>query len=236
MEYEIKVTGKKKDLHKVFRNFMDAGASLLDRNYPFNTYYLDTGSQLYNAGFSFRHYRGSQEVNKGPRSEVKALLGERGAVSARKEIGIDGDDPRKNWEDLKNHPAFPASLKDIKAGDLRIEFATAVRRMERVTRAPLATGIFKIEASLDDIAILANEGQTGPGVFDIVLFPVAHEDELEFEIKNGDLEVDDRDLAKMFAWVAGNCIRDNKVEVTTTSKALRARQHIRDYAQEKQYG
>lgn len=231
MEYEIKILGARSKLLELYRKFMDAAPSVRDRNYGFSTYYLDTPEkEIYRAGYSFRYRTGNTEGNYKPVTEIKALAGAKEGVSARLELKEFGDDPMKNYFNHLANPDCPKIFSKISPSALDIAFATAVRRMERKSILQLPTGTFKCEASLDDIAVLKNEGRNGYGIFDVVLYPHAHEDELELELKplHSAHKITDRDLAHFMAWAAGNVINDDAghVKITTLSKAVRAHESI----------
>jgi len=218
-EYEIKLLGEQVALKNIFRNFMKT-PSVRDRHYSFNTYYLDYADVFYFSGYSLRHRVGAQEIGKAAGTELKALKGEIDGVSARLEEGVRGDCILKNVFNLMSGEKYPKDAPQVAPESLKIEFATAVRRLERRATVSLNGQDYIIEAALDDISYLRNEGATGDGLLDCVLMPVKTEHELEFELKG---DVDPSILPYFFDWVRTNCISDTPIELTTRSKALRAR-------------
>lgn len=217
-EYEIKLLGEQASLSTIFRQFMRT-PSIRDRNYAFNTYYFDDNDRYYFGGFSLRHRTGVLEINKAAGTELKALEGEIGNVSARLELQVLGECPLENAKRLEQLPQYPNNAPSVSPDRLKIQFATSVRRVERRAVVPLNGKEYVIEAALDDIAYLRNEGYTGNGLFDCVLMPVKIEHELELELKGGNDEV----LPYFFEWVRLNCIQHTATELTTRSKALRGR-------------
>lgn len=229
MEYEIKILGAKETLARCYRNFVAAADSLRDRHYSFNTYYLDDAREsFYQAGFSLRHRVGQLEIEVEPGTEIKALEGERAGLSARIEEIQNGKDALANYFKLMASDRYPHNAPRIAPNSLQINFGTAVRRAERRTLVQLCGKPWVIEAALDDIAYLRNEGQTGRGLYDAVLFPCGAEDELELELKPiaKGTKVTDQVLGQFMAWAAGNVVMENagQVQKTTVSKAIRARQ------------
>lgn len=224
MEYELKFLGHPADLRSAYRNFMNAAESLRDRHYSFNTYYLDSSGRMHSSGYSIRHRVGQLEINSPPNTEIKALEGETQGVSARLEIGENGPDPMKNYFNLMARDEYPKPAPKLAPQNLRITFATAARRSERRALVELCGKPWIIEAALDDIAYLWNEGDTGPDLYDCVLFPCGQEHELEMELKpvNPRQRVTEEVLGQFRAWVAGNVVAESgKLTPTTQSKALR---------------
>jgi hypothetical protein len=230
VEYEIKLLGQRKDLSGVFRKFMDSADSIRDRSYSFNTYYLDHKNKFYDSGYSLRYRTGQLEAGYSPGTEIKALAGDVDGVSARIEIGHKGKDPLVSYFNMMSDPEYPADAPKIAPNLLGISFATAVRRQERRAIVHLPTKPVIVEAALDDIAILRQEGRSGAGLFDVVLYPHAHEDELELELKTltRRQEIDDTDLKHFMEWASQEVIGEHKdvVSLTTVSKAVRAYEHI----------
>lgn len=227
MEYEAKLLGAREALSRCYRNFMAAADSLRDRHYSFNTYYLDNPrGAFYDAGFSLRHR--APELDMAPNTEIKALKGEHKGISARIEEGVEGIDPLKNYFALMASEQYPKTAPKIPPQSLEIIFATAVRRNERCALVELCGRPWIVEAALDDIAYLRNEGKTGSGLFDAVLYPSGAEHELELELKpvSENQKVTDQVLGQFMAWVAGNVVKEQAgaVAPTTVSKALRARE------------
>lgn len=216
-EYEVKLLGERVALTKIFDYFCKAAPVKRNRNYAFNTYYLDTPDKDFlNAGYSLRHRTGVFEIGKDSGTELKALTGSIGMVSARLEIEEAGSCPLDNYYRLKRREDYPTDAPDIPRGKLAIDFATSVRRVERRAYAKINNQMILIEAALDDIAYLKPQEQ-GEELFDALLMPCGHEHELEFELKT------DCDPDMFFNWISQNVIRDVPIQVTTQSKALRGR-------------
>ena len=146
MEYELKIQGDKKNLSEIMRRFIAGPDSLRDRNYSFNTYYLDYDNRFYDGGYSLRHRTGELTCGYAPATEIKALEGERSGISARLEIEAKGEDALVNYFNLMAHPEYPKSAPKIAPNLLNISMATAVRRMERRALVELDTGVFMVEA------------------------------------------------------------------------------------------
>lgn len=216
-EYEIKLLGEPVALRKIFNYFHDAAPVKRNRNYAFNTYYLDSDDRFFNSGYSLRHRTGVFEIDKESGTELKALDGSIGEVSARLEIEQLGACPRSNYYALKACEEYPDDAPDIPRGRLSIDFATSVRRVERQGFVRIDNQIVLIEAALDDIAYLRPQGDDGDGLFDKLLMPCGLEHELEFELKT----YCDPDM--FFNWVRENAIKDVPIEITTKSKAIRGR-------------
>lgn len=156
------------------------------------------------------------EINKDSGTELKALEGSIGQVSARTEIGQAGICPRQNYFDMKALDTWPIDAPDIPRGRLEIIFATSVRRNERQSFVRIDNRPVLIEAALDDISYLKPVERNGEGLYDALLMDIRQEDELEFELKT------DCDLDMFFNWVRENCIKDVAIQVTSESKASRA--------------
>ena len=217
IEYEVKLLGERVALRKIFDYFRKAAPPKRNRNYAFNTYYLDTPDKdFFNAGYSLRHRTGVFEIGKDSGTELKALTGAIGMVSARVEIEEAGSCPLDNYYRLKKRGDYPSDAPDIPRGKLRIDFATSVRRVERQAYVRINNQMVLIEGALDDVAYLAPE-EYGDDLFDALLLSYHKEHELEFELKT------DCDPDMFFKWVSENCIKDVPVQVTTESKALRGR-------------
>ena len=204
---------------------MEATPSIRDRSYAFNTYYIDTPSHcFYKSGFSLRHRTGVREIDKIDGTELKALEGSIGNISARLEIEQLGQNPIDNYNNLIKSNNYPLTAPNIVDTDnLSIIFATSVRRVERRAMVRLDNRDVMIEAALDDISYLRNEAITGRGLYDCVLMPVKTEFELEFETK-GDITT--KELEAFYPWARDNCITHTAIETTTKSKALRARKFV----------
>lgn len=219
-EYEIKLLGEKVALRKIFNYFVEAAPTKRNRNYAFNTYYLDCDTLFHDAGYSLRHRTGVFEIGKDSGTELKALEGNIGQVSARLEIEQRGICPRDNYYALKGRADYPDDAPQVPRGWLDIDFATSVRRVERQAYARINNRVVLIEAALDDIAYLKPH-EKGDGLFDVLLLPEGRtEHELEFELKT------DCDPDMFFNWVSEHAIRDVPIQVTTKSKALRGRMAI----------
>lgn len=216
MEYEIKLLGEASELRKVFNYFCIQPAER-NRNYAFNTYYLDYSNSFYTSGYSLRHRTGVFEINKESGTELKALEGEVKGVSARLELQRLGLCPVFNYEKLKRFEDYPADAPQVNGQGLVIEFATSVRRVERRCLINIDGVDVLIEAALDDIAYL-KPMERGEGLYDVLLTPEKTEHELEFELKS------DCDLKQFFDWVRLEVIKEADVKLTTKSKALRARE------------
>ncbi len=220
MEYEIKLLGEQSALTRIFNNFVNAAPVIRDRHYAFNTYYLDDSSAFFDAGYSLRHRAGVPIIDKLAGTELKAVYGAINQVSARLEIGVRGKSPIDNYSQLMIRNDYPSDAPRISSEGLIIDFTTSVRRVERQALARIDNKDIIIEAALDDISYLQNMGKTGDGMFDTLLMPRKTEHELEFELKS------ECNTDTFFNWVSSNCIKDVAVEVTTKSKALRAKEYV----------
>lgn len=214
-EYEIKLLGENVALTKIFNYFAEQ-PSTRDRNYAFNTYYLDTPDmQFRKSGFSLRHRTGVFEIGKDSGTELKALDGHVGMVSARLELEQLGLCPRENYWQLKGRTDYPDKAPHVARDSLNIIFATSVRRVERRATVRIDNAPVMLEAALDDIAYLKPIERTGEGLYDALMMPVHTEHELEFELKS------QCDPDMFFNWVSLNAIKDVPIQVTTKSKAVR---------------
>lgn len=217
MEYEIKLLGERAALTKIFGYFAKQPVTR-SRHYAFNTYYLDTpANDFRNAGYSLRHRTGVFEIDKLSGTELKALDGSIGQVSARLELEHLGTCPRMNYIALKSREDYPTDAPNIPLCYLSIDFATSVRRIERRAIVRIDNKQVLIEAALDDIAYIKPDGDRGKDLFDVLLMPYKYENELEFELKT------ECDPDMFFNWTRETCIRDVPIQVTTQSKGLRAR-------------
>lgn len=220
MEYEIKLLGKQKELSKIFNLFCTSSYAKRNRNYAFNTYYLDTvEGEFFKSGYSLRHRTGVAEIEKTSGTELKALSGAVGGVSARLEIEQLGSCPYSNYLCLKNSHDWPNDAPNLPAKNIKGIFSTSVRRMERQSYFTINKANVLIEAAFDDISYLKIFEQS-PNLFDNFYMPVYSEYELEFELKTR------CDLSDFFNWVNNNLIKNHNVKITTQSKALRAYNYI----------
>lgn len=221
-EYEIKLLGTQASLVEVFKRFTLCTQPHRTRHYSFNTYYFDYNQQFTDAGFSLRHRTGVWEIGKDSGTELKAQEGNIGNISARLELGVRGPCVRSNYQGLVGLHDYPETAPRVNPDALSIVFATGVRRLEHQIKFRLPEGEYIIEAALDDIGYLHPHGPRGSDLYDVILMPSHGEHELEFEIKETSNLINKTVLKKISAWLDCNCLTRD-VEVTTQSKALRAR-------------
>lgn len=224
IEHELKITGNPQELQSIVKTFMSHTKSHRDRHYSFNTYYLDTPDfKLYRSGWSLRHRTGAMEIGKTSGTELKAVEGCIGNITARLEIGCRGDDPKENLKTILRHTNCP-DLPCLKNDGLSVVFATAVRRLERQV---MFTEDVMIESALDDMQVLRAVETTGSGLFDVVLWNVGDiQHELEFEIKPvGRKDIDSHIMNKCEDFLMNTCVNGYKnVSISKVSKAKRAMQ------------
>lgn len=237
LETEIKLKGSKKSLTETFKRFMklpsDTPTNSRNAHYSFNTYYLDTDDfKIARKGYSLRHRFGVFNIGKQAGTEIKSLDGVSeycSEASVRTEIGVRGCSVEVNVERLRNACGY--LFEELSFDDLKIQFATACRRLEhsKLCRLPGTGKVLEVEAALDDMETLVRIDEELSPSFPLstssifnrtVLFPFGEvEHELEFELKG---TYDERDVKPLFDYLISSGVIDtNSSSFTSTSKARR---------------
>lgn len=217
-EYEVKLLGEQNALIGILRRFNAATQHNRDRCYSFNTYYLDCKGAFRRAGYSFRHRMHSIEIDVTPASELKAISGSLGQVSKRLEIRQQGLDPTENYNRMACQANYPNDAPMLKDPTFAIDFATAQTRVESRRMVEIGHRYVLVEAALDSITYMRNEGRSGDHWLDTQLMPARAEHELEFELKTSQ---DDETAEMFFDWVCKHIVYTTPIEITQISKSER---------------
>lgn len=196
VEREIKLLGEYSQLQSIFYR-----VSVPRREYIFDTVYRDDAEKTFSShGFSLR-FRPKQNFFL-PCVELKHILGEQDGVSTRTEITVRGDNSvRGLYFNLLASPQYPQDLPRPKFDSLKDLYTTSVHRAEGDIH--LGEDVL-IEAALDRIRYM-KDGRV-----------VGVEDELEFEVKQGNLS-----NSQFMDFIKASVVMENDVNFTTESKAYR---------------